>query len=460
MSDIETPTENPAEIQAAENLQRLWAVITALDLTTSDRQNLDASLALMDIDDIGRVFESVPEDLRLVLWEHLQPQQFWPLLHTLQYDTVRFFVAALDIDQQVKLQVLAGAADLLELAESLPAPMVKAILASLDPDTADSLRQTLAYDDEQIGRSLSKQIIRVRANTRAGSIIKRLHRRGDIKAIFVVDSNGDLLGHIPLHEVFLSEPATTAEELAEPLPALDHQSTHFEAIRAIDTDCDANWYPVVRNGKVIGAFATNTLLWELQESLVDAETHDAPAAEEDLFTPVMVAARLRALWLGINLATAFLASWVIGIFEGAIHEMVALAVLMPVVASMGGIGGSQTLSVALRGLALNHLTNANIKLLLRKEAHIALLNGVILGAVIAGVVWYWFDSFGLGLIIFIAIAINSLAAATSGTFIPFILKKLRIDPAIAGSVILTTVTDVVGYMVFLGLGSLLIIGNQ
>jgi len=181
---------------------------------------------------------------------------------------------------------------------------------------------------------------------------------------------------------------------------------------------------------------------------------EAPSNEEDLFTPVRTAAKMRAIWLTTNLATAFLASWVIGLFEGALQQLVALAILMPVVASMGGIAGSQTLAVALRGIALNHLQQSNLKLLLNKEIKIAAWNGLLLGIVIAGVVSYWFSSIPLGLVIFVAIVLNSLAAAASATLIPFLLKKMKIDPAVAGSVILTTVTDIVGFVAFLGLASL------
>lgn len=181
-------------------------------------------------------------------------------------------------------------------------------------------------------------------------------------------------------------------------------------------------------------------------------------SEEDLFTPLTVATRLRALWLVINLLTAFVASAIIGIFDNVVEQVVALAILMPVVASMGGIAGSQTLAVAIRGgIALNHLHQSNLKLLVNKELKIATINGLIMGLVIAGVVYMVFDSWPLALIICCAIFLNSLAAAASGTLIPFTLKKFNIDPAVAGSVVLTTVTDVVGFFAFLGLGAIFLI---
>ena len=218
-----------------------------------------------------------------------------------------------------------------------------------------------------------------------------------------------------------------------------------------------NWFPVFREGKLVGSISVWAMFAELQEVTATASINEAPTGEEDLFTPVAQAARLRALWLAINLLTAFLASWVIGLFEATLQQVVALAILMPVVASMGGIAGSQTLAVSLRGITLNHLNEANIRLVLKKESRIALINGLVLGICIAAVVSVWFESVLLGGVILSAVAVNSLAAAVSGTVIPFVLKKMNIDPAISAAVVLTTVTDVVGFFVFLFVASLVLV---
>uniref|UniRef100_UPI00046FBEF8 magnesium transporter n=1 Tax=Salinivibrio socompensis TaxID=1510206 RepID=UPI00046FBEF8 len=165
----------------------------------------------------------------------------------------------------------------------------------------------------------------------------------------------------------------------------------------------------------------------------------------------------RALWLGINLLTAFLASWFIGLFEATIQQVVALAVLMPVVASMGGIAGSQTLTLIVRGLALGQISKANLKPLLTKEFKVGLFNGVLWAVVIGIIAGYWFDSWSLGAVIGSAIVANIISAALAGIFIPVLLDKLKIDPALSGSVILTTVTDIVGFVAFLGLGTLFLL---
>jgi magnesium transporter len=179
--------------------------------------------------------------------------------------------------------------------------------------------------------------------------------------------------------------------------------------------------------------------------------------EEDIFAPVVASTRRRSLWLAINLATAFLAAWVIGRFEATIDQLVALAILMPVVASMGGVAGSQTLTIVIRGLALGQIGSANARLLLYREMAIGVLNGILWAVVVAVVGGLWFDDVGLGIVIGSAIVVNLVVAAFSGAVIPLLLRRLNVDPALAGGVVLTTVTDVVGFFAFLGLATLFLL---
>lgn len=179
--------------------------------------------------------------------------------------------------------------------------------------------------------------------------------------------------------------------------------------------------------------------------------------EDDTFAPIIKSARRRAVWLGINLLTAFLASWVIGRFQATIEQVVALAVLMPIVASMGGIAGSQTLIIVIRGLALGKVGSTNARWLMYKELAVSVINGSIWAIVVAVVSGLWFQNANIGLIIAVALIINLVCAAAAGLSIPFLLKRIHVDPAHAGTVILTTITDVVGFMVFLGLGTMFLI---
>jgi magnesium transporter len=211
-------------------------------------------------------------------------------------------------------------------------------------------------------------------------------------------------------------------------------------------------------GKLLGRLSIGEALENVRRSLEGQFMHTAGLDEtEDLFAPVLDSAKRRAIWLGINLLTAFLAAWTIGLFEATLQQVVALAVLMPIVASMGGIAGSQTLTLIIRGLALGQITSKTYWTLLKKELGVGLINGLLWSAVIAVVTYFWFGDMIIGTVIGLAIVINILVAAASGVVIPVLLEKAKIDPALSGSVILTTITDVIGFFVFLGLGSLLLL---
>jgi Mg/Co/Ni transporter MgtE len=305
---------------------------------------------------------------------------------------------------------------------------------------------------------MKTDVMRVRGTSTISLLRRRLERRSTFPAaIVVLDEDSGPAGVVLYRDLARSDRQARLETIVSPVSSFRDDMTLLEAVREGNFVHDTAWYPVAREGKVVGVLAASDLLDRLRERELEHLGSETPSNEEDLFTPVLRAAKIRALWLVINLGTAFLAAAVIALFESTLEKVVALAVLMPVVASMGGIAGSQTLGVAIRGLALKHLSEANLKQLLMKEARIALLNGLVLGLLVGAVVWLWFDSRELGAIIAVAILVNGLAAAYAGAMVPFLLKKMKIDPAVSGSVILTTVTDVVGFFLFLGLGTLVLI---
>jgi magnesium transporter len=402
-----------------------------------------------------QLIESLPADNRLNIWHCIDSLNWWSVIGYLQAETSKSVIRSLPLEERIKLQKVAVASDVLALAEKLPKSMIDAIMLDQDEKSALEFQQALTYSDDQVGRFAHRNILRVRKGISIASVIDRLKRKDFISAVFMVDSERTLLGYIPIAALFNNDENDLVDQVARPVQSVEHDSR----VSVVATTCQfeegMDYLPVVDHGKLTAAISISKILHEVQTTLTNNPISEAPAPDEDLFGPVNVAMRGRGIWLCINLATAFLASWVIGFFEGAIQQVVALAILMPVVASMGGIAGSQTLAVTVRGLALKHITNANIKLLYRKEMKIAMLNGFLIGALIALVVTYWFDSVQLGLIILCAIVVNSFAAAASGTYIPFILEKMKVDPAIASAVVLTTVTDVIGFTIFLGLGTII-----
>jgi magnesium transporter len=402
-----------------------------------------------------QLIESLPAEKRLSVWHCIAEVDWWSLIGYLQIETSRNLVRSLPREDRIKLQKVAISADVLALADILPKSMLDAIVLDQDEKAALEFQQALTYSDDQVGRFARRNILRVRKGISIASVIDRLKRKDFISAVFMVDSDRTLLGYIPIAALFNNDENDIVDTLARQIQSVDHDARLSEVMSTCQFEESMDYLPVVHNGKLEAAISLSVILQEARLSLSHNTVSEAPTPDEDLFGPVSVAMRGRGLWLCINLATAFLASWVIGFFEGAIQQVVALAILMPVVASMGGIAGSQTLAVTVRGLALKHVTSANIKLLYRKEMKIAMLNGALIGAIIALVVAYWFDSIQLGLIILCAIVVNSFAAAASGTYIPFILEKMKVDPAVASAVVLTTVTDVIGFTIFLGLGTII-----
>jgi magnesium transporter len=241
-------------------------------------------------------------------------------------------------------------------------------------------------------------------------------------------------------------------------PAIPVTATAAEVASQFE---DHDWIsaPVVdENNILLGRITIDDVVDIIREQ---AEHQALSAAgldeDEDMFSPVPRAARRRMVWLGVNLATAFLAASVVGRFEDTIEKVVALAVLMPIVAGMGGNAGTQVLALMVRGLALGQVGASNAKVLLWKEVRVALLNGLALGALLAGVVWLWFDDIALSLVIYAALIMNLLFASLAGVLVPLTLRRLGFDPALASGIFLTTVTDVMGFFVFLGLGSLILL---
>lgn len=401
----------------------------------------------------AQIFESIPISQRVALWPLLNKAEVWEIIACLQNTTANTIIRQLDDEARQVIQEEADSNRIANYASALPKDLLDSIILEMDQDSA--LSDALSYDEEQVGRYQLKNFLRVREGISVASVLRRLKKKDSITAIFLVNDIRELIGYIPTSTLFNTTDETLVEEISRPIHGVTCDQNILEIAKVYHFEEDTPYIPVLSDEKVVGAISVALVLNMAQPKLVQTSI-DKAVEDEDLFSPLLKAVRPRGLWLCINLMTAFLASWVIGWFEGTLQQVVALAILMPVVASMGGIAGSQTLAVTVRGLALGHVHNMNIKLLFNKEMKVAIFNGLLIGAFIALVVSWWFNSLSLGLIIWVAIVFNSLAAAASGTYIPFLLQKLNIDPAVASAVILTTITDVMGFLIFLGLGSIIL----
>jgi magnesium transporter len=349
--------------------------------------------------------------------------------------------------------------DLVDLVESIPEEYGDAILESLDPEGRERLEATLAYPEDSAGRLMDVSAVAVRADVSLEVVLRYLRRRESLPdhtdGLMVVDRDGIYIGKLPISSLLINQPElSVAEVMIEeadrvlvdmPETEVAHLFDRRDLVSVAVTDAEGHLLGRITIDDVVDVIRT-----EAEHQLMNMAGLDE---EEDLFAPVLPSARRRALWLGINLGTAFLASWVIGLFEATLAQLVALAVLMPIVASMGGIAGSQTLTLVIRGLAMGRVSVANRLWLGRKELAIAFLNGTLWALVVGMIAFAWFGDPGIGLVLATAMVINLLVAAFSGITIPLVMNRLGIDPALAGAVVLTTVTDVVGFMSFLGLAT-------
>ncbi|ALG66701.1 magnesium transporter [Beggiatoa leptomitoformis] len=420
---------------------------------------LNELLAEAHPSDIARFLESLPTKQRVVVWKstefdraevlsYMHDAERAELIHRMGAEEVAAATTEMDTD------------DAVDLLQSLSEQRVEQVLMAMDEEHRQQLSKVLFYDENSAGGLMNVDTLTVRGDLSLKVILRYLRRHVELPdktdALFVVNADNHYRGMLFLADIVTNDPDLLVEDIMStqimPIPvnmpsqavALLFEQHGFISVPVIDQDTT-----------LIGRITVDDILDVIREESDRTLLHRAGLDEEDdMFASTLSTAWARAVWLGINLLTAFLASYVIGQFEGALSQIVALAVLMPIVASMGGIAGTQTLTVMIRGMALGKVSNANAFWLLKKEVAVGVLNGLVWAVVVGVVAMIWFGSFKLGLVIGAAIVINLFFAAFSGMLLPLILKKLSIDPALAGGVILTTVTDIVGFAAFLGLATM------
>ena len=413
--------------------------------------------------EIGNLLESLPPTKRGVVWGLVDPEDDGEVLVHVGDEVRESLLADMDIDEIVAAVEDLDIDDLADLVEDLPDTVIEEVLRSMDRENRERLEQVLSYPEDTAGRLMNPDVVTVRADATIDVVQRYLRLRGELPEhtdhLYVVSRRHQYLGRIALAALLTHEPGTPINELVDgEQPAIDVDESANEVARKFS---DHDWLsaPVVDDNNILLGRIT---IDDVVDIIRDRAEHQALGAagldeDEDLFSPVPRAARRRALWLGINLATAFLASWVIGRFEGTLEQIVALAVLMPIVASMGGVAGTQTLTLMVRGLAIGQVGVGNLRALLAKEMLVGLLNGLVWAVVVGVVAALWFKAALLGVVIAGAMVINLIVAAFAGVLVPLTLRRMNIDPALAGGVVLTTVTDVVGFLSFLGLATLVLL---
>ncbi len=413
--------------------------------------------------EIAHILESLPTEERLNVWELVDPQLDGEVLTYVNEHVRATLIREMDPHELIAAAEGLETDDLADLLPEMPEEVINQILGSMDEQHRMRLEAVLSYPEDSAGGLMNVDPITVRADLTLDVVVRYLRFRGSLPettdSLMVVNREGKYLGLLPLTTILTHGPDLTVAELMrrdiEGIPAdmpAPEVANLFERRDLVSA-------PVVNaEGKLLGRITIDDVVDVIREESDHSFMSMAGLTEEeDIFAPVIASSRRRAVWLGVNLITAFLASWVIGLFGATIEQLVALAILMPVVASMGGIAGSQTLTLVIRAMALGQLGTNNTRQLLRKELTVGLLNGFVWAVVIGLVAVFWFGSESLGAVIGAAVMVNLAIAALSGVVIPIMLRRLGADPALAGSVVLTTVTDVVGFFAFLGLASLLLI---
>ncbi len=413
--------------------------------------------------EIAHLLESLPADQRSQLWEHLPRENDGEVLTNLNDEVRATLIDQMEPEQLVAATESLETDDLADILPEMPHDVIQELLDTMEQQERDRLRSVLSYDEDTAGGLMNTDTITVRADLQLDVVLRYLRRRGQIPEatdnLYVVDRQGHYLGYLPLTVLLTSDPDATVEEVMvhdeDAIPAdmpereVASRFEHRDLISA----------PVVDvNGILLGRITIDDVVDVIRD---DAEHSMMSMAgmneEEDMFAPVFISARRRAVWLGMSLLSALLAASVISAFQGTIQELVALAVLMPIVASMGGIAGSQTLTLVIRGIAVGQISGSNARRLLMKEIWVSLINGVVWAVVLGGIAWFWFDNMKLGIVIGVAIILNLIFAATAGALIPLFLRRMGADPALGGSVMLITITDVMGFFAFLGLATLFLL---
>ena len=440
---------------------RLEMLTEALDSGAASQ--ISKLLADLHSAEIADLLESFPHGPREILWGMVQPDDHGETLVHLNDEVRAGLIDEMNTDDLIAATEGLDADDLADLLKDLPGAVIQEVLHSMDKQNRDRLVSVLHYPEDTAGGLMNVDTVTVRANVTLDVVLRYLRLHIDIPDntdnLIVVDRNDKYKGVLPLSRLLTNDPdSLVAEVMNGESSAISANMADTEVARLFETH-DLVSAPVVsEEGKLLGRITIDDVVDVIREDADHSLLRLAGLDEEDdTFAPVVKSARRRAVWLGINLFTAFLASWVIGLFQATLEQVVALAVLMPIVASMGGIAGSQTLIIVIRGMALGQIGHTNARWLMYKELAVSALNGIGWAVVVAVVAASWFQDQAIGIIIGAALIINLIFAAVAGLSIPFLLKTMNIDPALAGTVLLTTVTDIVGFMVFLGLGTIFLL---
>ncbi|MEX1236955.1 MAG: magnesium transporter [Pseudomonadales bacterium] len=410
--------------------------------------------------DIAALLRSSPPRERTIIWNLVEEEQQSEILQQVDEEIISDLLEDKSAEEiAAVLDAIASDDDLIDILQHLPDTMTQQILASMGAQDRERVESLLSYPEDTAGGMMDTDTVSVRARVSLDVVLRYLRRHTELPAttdsIYVVNAENEYLGTLPLTKLLVSDPSLTVREMmitdVEPLSVDVPESE----VAAMFERYDLVSAPVVdAERKLVGRITIDDVVDVIKDEADHSLLGMAGLTEDhDTFAPILRTVRSRAFWLGANLITAFIASAVINLFEETIAKVVALAILMPIVASMGGVAGSQTLTLVIRTMAQGDLIDSNKRWLLKRELAVGLINGTFWALIVAAVASLFFGDPLLGVIIAAALVLNITVGALAGAILPGLLKSMKIDPAIAGTVVLTTITDVVGFMSFLGLAT-------
>jgi len=415
--------------------------------------------------EIGDLLESLPQNKRQAVWNLVKVDLDADVLVEVNDEVRAGLIRDTSPDDLIQAMGELDIDDLADILNDLPDAVITEVLRAMDRQDRERLAQVMSYPEDSAGGLMNPDVVTVRPDVTLDVVLRYLRVRGELPEafdqLFVVNRAGKYLGQLKLSDVLTKDPSSEVTELIDsPTDAIPVDMSASQVALEFEHD-DLVSAPVIdSDGSLLGRITIDDVVDVIRE---EGEHLVLTAAgldeEDDMFAPVVQSARRRWIWLGVNLITALVAATVLYTFQPTLDQLVELAVLFPVVMSMGGIAGTQTLTLMIRGMATGQVSARNSMAILRKELAVGVLNGLIFSVIVAAIAYMWYGNAGLGLVMAAAIIVNLVAGALAGALIPVVLKRMSIDPALAGGVVLTTVTDVIGIFAFIGLASYVLIAQ-
>ena len=418
-------------------------------------------LSKMDSHEIAHCLESTPSEQRKVIWSIIDKSNEAEVLSELGEEIQHDLFDEISNEELLDLVQNLELDEMVDILQNLPQQRTSFLLSKMTKIDRERVEMVLEYPEDSAGGLLNNDIISVQKDSSLNLVLEYLRSIGDIPEntdkLFVVSKNNNFIGELKISKIISSDPELKVSDIMNYKPhSFNVNESDKEVSRFFEQNDLISAAVVNHKNELIGRITIDDVVDVIIED-ADQNFLSMAGIAEDTFSPPARAARRRIVWLGLNLITAFIAALAINIFQDAIDKIVYLAVLMPIVASMGGVAATQTLTIVLRGLTLEQISNSNLGWLFKRELAVSILNGIVLSLIISLVTYLWFNQIILSILIAAAMIINLLSSVVAGVFVPVILRRLNQDPAIAGSVIVTTVTDVVGFVSFLGLATIFLL---